>query len=235
MVRLNDSQVERFSRQIILPELGAARQGALIEGSAAVVADTEVLELISVYLAAAGVGRTMALAPRKQGSAAEREEAGRLASLLVDHNPQARLEVCFAENAIGLAAKAGVVVCMDPAILRELSPACRRAKVPLLWGEAAKSYLLAGADCENSPCALCGRALARQSEGEAAEASLSPAPSLLASILAVEAIKVLAGLETALCGLLLRLDCGRWRFSRYKVAARAYCPICRPSGNWMGR
>jgi len=214
-----------------MPELGAARQGALSEGRAAVVGDTDVVELLSLYLAAAGVGEIMALAPRKQRSPDEREGAERLASLLADHNPLARLEVCFGENAIGWAAKAGVVVCMDSATLCELSPACRRAKVPLLWGEAAGSYLLASADCEDSPCALCGRAAAEDGESAAGEVSFSPAPSLLALILAVEAIKVLAGLETALCGLLLRLDCSRWRFSRHKVAARASCPICRPSDN----
>lgn len=235
MIPLNDSQVERFSRQIILPELGAARQGALIEGSAAVAADTDVLELLSVYLAAAGVGKIKVLALQTQKTGDEREGAERLASLLADHNPQARLEMCLRESAISSAAKAGVVVCMDSPILCELSPACRRAKVPLLWGEAAKSYLLAGAGCENSPCALCGRAAAEQSEGAGGEAFLSPARSLLALILALEAIKVLAGLETALCGSVLRLDCNGWRFSTRKVAAQASCPLCRPRGSETGR
>jgi molybdopterin/thiamine biosynthesis adenylyltransferase len=75
-MRLDDRQIERYSRQIVLPELGAEGQMRLLDACVAVegagVAATEIV----AYLAAAGVGTLVA--PRALHDAADPAEATRL-------------------------------------------------------------------------------------------------------------------------------------------------------------
>ena len=59
---LTDAQIERYSRQIILPELGGVGQAKLLAAHVAVCGDDAVARWASLYLAAAGVGRLSGVA-----------------------------------------------------------------------------------------------------------------------------------------------------------------------------
>jgi len=54
---LHDIQIERYSRQIILPEVGGLGQSRLLAAHVALAGDRAVRTWASLYLAAAGVGR----------------------------------------------------------------------------------------------------------------------------------------------------------------------------------
>src|SRR5512147_212826 len=54
---LNDTQIDRYSRQIILPEVGARGQEKLLSATLAVVDTAGSRSIVPLYLAAAGIGR----------------------------------------------------------------------------------------------------------------------------------------------------------------------------------
>ena len=56
---LSDAQIERYSRQIILPEVGAAGQQRLLAAACAVVGTGPLAATAARYLAGAGIGRLM--------------------------------------------------------------------------------------------------------------------------------------------------------------------------------
>src|SRR6185369_8396954 len=53
----SDAQIDRYSRQIILPQIGAQGQQRLLQSAVAVGGDGALAEVVALYLAGAGVGR----------------------------------------------------------------------------------------------------------------------------------------------------------------------------------
>src|SRR5271169_5384355 len=60
---LNHQQIERYSRQIILPQLGGRGQETLLAHSIAIVGSDGLSTTAALYLAGAGVGRLLLSAP----------------------------------------------------------------------------------------------------------------------------------------------------------------------------
>src|SRR5258706_9191032 len=79
---LSEMQIERFSRQIILPQIGGTGQQRLLDASVALGGRGPTHEIAALYLAGSGVGR-IALHGR----------ADRLAVALRALNPEARITV----------------------------------------------------------------------------------------------------------------------------------------------
>jgi molybdopterin/thiamine biosynthesis adenylyltransferase len=61
-MRLDDEQIERYSRQLILQEVGPRGQERLLAARVAVVGTDAAAERVVAYLAAAGVGAIVAAA-----------------------------------------------------------------------------------------------------------------------------------------------------------------------------
>lgn len=53
---LSDPQIERYSRQILISEIGGRGQERLLASRVAIVGDDPVVPLVGAYLAAAGIG-----------------------------------------------------------------------------------------------------------------------------------------------------------------------------------
>jgi molybdopterin-synthase adenylyltransferase len=84
---LDDEQIERYSRQILLPEIGARGQERLIGSAAAIVAGGSLAHLCGLYLAGAGVGRLALVAADPAAGALET-----IAEDLTELNPDVRIE-----------------------------------------------------------------------------------------------------------------------------------------------
>src|ERR1700690_3534441 len=95
---LSDAQIDRFSRQIILPQIGGIGQERLLQSSVAVAGDGELAAITALYLVSAGVGR-IAL-----------HRSHRLSAELGDLNPE--VQVTLASGALG-SVDADVLIACD--------------------------------------------------------------------------------------------------------------------------
>jgi hypothetical protein len=79
---LNEQQIERYSRQIIVPRVGGHAQERLLDARVAIVAETFDAEAALAYLAGAGVGR-ITIHPAGEPASYER-----IVELIRDLNPE---------------------------------------------------------------------------------------------------------------------------------------------------
>lgn len=86
---LSSEQIERYSRQIVLPEIGARGQERLLAATVALFGAGPLARLTAQYLAGAGIGGLALLALEGSSAAAARS----LARDLVDLNPDVRVDV----------------------------------------------------------------------------------------------------------------------------------------------
>jgi hypothetical protein len=100
---LSDAQIERYSRQIVLPEIGGAGQARLLATSVLILGGGPLAEMAALYLAGAGIGRIALL-----------QAAGTLADAVGDLNP----DVAIAHGAAVDATYDVVVACdAEPALI----------------------------------------------------------------------------------------------------------------------
>ena len=246
---MNDTDLLRYSRQIMLAQIDIEGQERLLAGRALVVGAGGLGSPAALYLAAAGVGRlTLADADAVELSNLQRQiahgeadldrnkaESARDAALAL--NPGCRVETLTAhlEGAAlaGAVAAAEVVLdCTDRFSSRyAINAACRAAGVPLVSGAAIRfSGQLAVFDPRDpeSPCYAClyppdgggDEALSCAESGVVA-----PLVGLIGSFQALEAIKLLSGAGRPHRGL-STFDglSGQWR--HFRVPRDPACPVC---------
>jgi hypothetical protein len=203
-VRLDDLQIERYSRQIVLQEIGAAGQARLLDARVAIVGTSAAAECTLSYLAAAGVG-TLA-APRALHAGVDPEQPD--VTLEDIHTGVAR------EPFDALVADAGDLGPILAGETTSLLPPARRA----FW-------IAAGRAGEMPPCAACA---------EAALPPLAPpAPELagvrtvlLGTVIATEVVKALLKLGTPLRGRVVSYDPDHADITITAVTARPGCMVC---------
>ncbi len=238
----------RYHRQLILPQLGAAGQERLRDGSVFVVGAGGLGSPAALYLAAAGVGRigladgdrvelsnlhrqilhdTAALGERKSASGRARLEA---------LNPEIEIvefpERLTSENALDALRGWDVVVDgSDNFPTRYLiNDACVMLGIPLVYGaifqfDGQASVFAA----EDGPCYRC---LFRDPPPpglvpSCAEAGvLGALPGIIGSIQAVEAMKLLTGVGDPLVGRLLLVDTLGADFRSLDIRPDPECPVC---------
>ena len=150
---LSDEEVERYSRQLVLPEWSEAAQLALREASVLVVGAGALGSPVATYLAGAGVGRLgivdhdaveLSNLPRQTlhftpdlGVPKAESAAAKLRFL----NPEIVVEPYQARFAPAMLEGADLVVdCSDSFATRyEVNPACCAARVPLVEGGVSAS------------------------------------------------------------------------------------------------
>ena len=247
---MNDADLLRYSRQIMLAQIDIAGQERLLAGRALVVGAGGLGSPVSLYLAAAGVGHlTLADADAVELSNLQRQIAHGEADLGRNKaesaresaqalNPGCAVETLTAhlegESMAAAVADADVVLdCTDRFSSRyAINAACRAAGVPLVSGAAIRfSGQLAVFDPRDpeSPCYAC-----LYPPGEEGDEALSCAESgvvaplvgLVGSFQALEAIKLLSGAGTPHRGL-STFDglSGQWR--HFKVPRDPACSVCR--------
>src|SRR5215468_9769083 len=137
---LSDPQIDRFSRQIILPQIGGVGQQRLLQSSVAIGGrDDHLAEIVALSVVGAGIGRVALHGPDRDA----------LRSALIDLNPDAA--VTLASGGLGSIAADVLVACC--AALADVDRAARSRR-PLIAGGidgAGGWFVLAGADV----CASC--------------------------------------------------------------------------------
>jgi molybdopterin/thiamine biosynthesis adenylyltransferase len=244
---LEGARLERYSRQLVLPEWSEAAQRALAQASVLVVGAGALGSPVAMYLAGAGVGRlgivdaddvelsnlhrqllhfTPDLGVPKAHSAAAK--LGFLNPEVVVEPYQVRLEP---ENAAGLIEGADLVVdCSDSFETRyAVNAACCEARIPLVEGGVlGTSGLVMGVRPGHGACYRCAFPAPPPDAPSCATAGvLGPAAGVIGSLQALEALKLLTGVGEPLTGAFLQVDLALLSFLRVSVERRADCPDCR--------
>jgi adenylyltransferase/sulfurtransferase len=224
---LNDEQLERYSRQILLPEIDYSGQLKLAQSHALVVGLGGLGSPVALYLAAAGIGElTLIDFDQVDSSNLQRQvihnesrigqnKAESAAQTLAELNSSTRVNaISYRLNSAELLAlieQTDIVIdCSDNFATRfELNQACLTLKKPLVSGAAIRwegqitTYDPRRAD---SPCYECLYKPSSHTDQSCSRNGVAaPIVGLIGSIQALEAIKALIGLPT-LVGKLMLID-----------------------------
>jgi molybdopterin/thiamine biosynthesis adenylyltransferase len=248
---MNNDQLLRYSRQILLPELDVAGQERLLNASVLIVGMGGLGSPVAMYLAAAGVGSlTIADFDRVELSNLQRQiihTSDRLGMSKVDSavetlaaiNPDTRvvpIEGQLSEATLKAAVRSVdlVVDCSDNFTTRfAINRACWASGVPLVSGAAIRlegQIAVFDPRSDSSPCYHC---LYKEVDDEqlscAQSGVLAPLVGIIGSMQALEAIKLLAGFGESLAGRLQILDAKTMRWRELKLARDPQCAVCSAS------
>lgn len=246
---MDDSQLLRYSRHILLDELGPEAQAKFASAHALVVGLGGLGAPAAQFLAAAGVGtvticdadyvdltnlqRQILYATGDVGAAKVDAAAQRIAAI----NPDVRIERVRSRVGAGdlapLIADASVVLdcCDNFATRHAVNRACVAAEKPLVSGAALRfDGQIAVFDPRDpqSPCYHC-----LFGEGEDLEETrcatmgvFAPLVGIVGSTQAAEALKLIAGVGVSLAGRLLLLDSFAMQWREVRVPRDPQCPVC---------
>ncbi len=247
---MNDNQLLRYSRQIMLPGFGIEGQERLRASSVLVVGLGGLGSPAAMYLAAAGVGRLLLadfdavdlsnlqrqILHTTERIGSPKAESARLT--LSALNPDVDLvTVKRSLNEETLPALVGDVdLVLDGsdnfATRFAVNAACTAAGKPLVSGAAIRmeGQVAVFSGRPGGPCYQClyprDGAL---DETCTANGVLAPVVGIIGSIQATEAIKVLAGIGEPLYGRLLLLDAAAMEWRSLRLPPDPNCPICGTS------
>ncbi|HEY9097586.1 MAG TPA: molybdopterin-synthase adenylyltransferase MoeB [Thiobacillus sp.] len=248
---LNDDQLLRYSRHILLPDVGIAGQTRIAASSVLIVGAGGLGCPVGLYLGAAGVGRiliadgdTVDLTNLQRQIAHAHvaigeKKADSLARSIRAINPEIdvlSIETMLSDDALMEAVrKVDLVVdgCDNFATRHAVNRACVALNKPLISGAAIGfSGQLAVFDSarDDSPCYHClFPEQADEAELRCAEAGVfSPLVGVVGSMQAMEALKWVAQVGTPLIGRLLLWDGLRAETRVMKVPRDPACPVCGP-------
>lgn len=188
---LSDAQIERYSRQIIVPRMGGRAQERLSAARIAVVGDARDLAAPAAYLAAAGAG---ALAPILPGDAAAAHE---LTAALAKLNPDCAIDVTAA--APGRMTLALIIVGGGASLEAALAALESIAGAPSVFARVDSPGRL-GVFPAASPCPECVPALIAPAGERGTNAGI------IAMAATAETFKLAAGCETAPAAMLAEFD-----------------------------
>lgn len=250
---LDDDELLRYSRQILLPQIDVAGQLRLKESRVLIVGLGGLGSPVALYLAAAGVGELhLADFDRVDLSNLQRQVlhdsqgvgTGKVESArrrLAAINPQVRLvghDVALEGDALA-AALAGVDLvldCSDNFATREaVNAACVAARRPLVSGAAIRlegQLSVFDTRLPESPCYHCLYGAGSEAELTCSEAGVAgPLVGLVGSLQALEALKLLAGFGEPMVGRLLLIDGFSSRFRELRVRRDPGCDVCGARGD----
>jgi adenylyltransferase/sulfurtransferase len=245
---MHEEQLQRYSRQILLPQIDIDGQQKLLASRVLVIGLGGLGSPLALYLAAAGVGHlVVADDDRVDLSNLQRQIMHRTADIgraktdsaqaaLAALNPGIKVStIDYRLSGNELArevAEADVVVdASDNFATRfALNAACVQARKPLVSGAAIRMegqvavFDLRRAD---SPCYRClYRDDPGPDEGCAQMGVLAPLPGIIGSVQAVEVIKLLLSIGATLQGRLLLLDALTLEWRSVALRKDPHCLVC---------
>lgn len=245
---MDDDQLLRYSRHIMLKELGYPGQLRLLESSALVVGLGGLGSPAALYLAAAGVGRlSLADFDTVDGSNLQRQIAHRTADVgrakadsaadaALALNPEIqirRLRERLSEEALRAEIEAVDVMldCTDNFEARDLlNRLCVETGTPLVSGAAIRfdgQVSVFDPRREDSPCYRCLYPEGTDEDDTCSNRGiLAPVVGMIGTLQAVEALKLLADVGESLCGRVLLLDGLRMEWRSIRLRRDPQCPVC---------
>lgn len=246
---MNDDQLLRYSRHILLTEFGVEGQQRLLASHVLVIGAGGLGSPVALYLASAGIGRiticdgdTVDLTNlqrqiiHRTASVGEQKVASARGTMLA-LNPEIHVvplpERIAGERMEELVASAEVVVdCSDNFATRHaLNRACVKYATPLVSGAAVRFDGQVSVYDLRNPGAACYACLFPE-EGEnedmpcAVMGVFAPVTGIVGSIQAAETLKLLAGVGETLSGRLLLLDALTMQIRIVRITRDERCSVC---------
>lgn len=247
---MDDAQLLRYSRHILLNEIGVEGQERIMKGRALVIGVGGLGSPAAMYLATAGIGhltlvdhdtvdltnlqRQIAHTEARVGQ--HKVESARQTLLAI--NPELKI-TALAERAAAarldvLVADAHVVLdCSDNFATRHaLNVACVRHSVPLVSGAAIRfdgQLAIYNPIDPHSPCYACvfPPDAAFEETRCATMGVFAPLVGIIGSMQAAEALKLLSGAGQPAVGRLLMLDGRDMTWNDIRLPRNPDCPVCR--------
>ncbi len=243
---LSDGEMERYSRQLLLPEWSEQAQLALRDASVLVIGAGALGSPVALYLAGAGVGRlgiaddddvelsNLHRQPLHFTPDAGAPKAESAAAKLRFLNPEIIVEPyrvrVDATNAAGLVEGQDLVVdCSDSFATRyAVNAACCAAGIDLVEGGVVGwNGLVMTIVPGRTACYRCAfPAEPQDARSCAQDGVLGPAAGVLGSLQALEALKFLTGAMPPLVDAFLSVDLTGYELLRVNVKRRPDCPDC---------
>lgn len=246
---MNDDQLLRYSRHILLDEIGIDGQQQLLASQVLIIGAGGLGCPAALYLGSAGVGRiTLVDDDRVDATNLQRQIAhstARIGLLKVDSvreavaaiNPDVKV-VCVAQRANNelldvLVQQADVVLdCSDNFATRHaINRACVKHGKPLVSGAAMRfdgQIAVYDARRADSPCYACVFPETEQApEANCATMGVfAPLVGVVGAVQAAEALKLLCGVGQLLTGRLLMLDGKFMQWSEMALSRNESCSVC---------
>ena len=245
---MKDSELLRYSRQILLPEIDVEGQEKLLAAKVLIVGLGGLGSPVAMYLAAAGVGQlTLADYDQVDLSNLQRQivhttahiaelKVVSAAAMLRQLNPAVqvkKINTKLSEQSLAdeVAAVDVVVDCTDNFSTRfAINQCCVNLRVPLVSGAAIRlegQISVFDSRRDDSPCYRC---LYDQIDDEnlscAQNGVLAPVVGIIGSMQATEALKLIAGFGQTLVGRLQILDAKSMTWREFKLNKDPECPVC---------
>ncbi|CAC9435467.1 Molybdopterin-synthase adenylyltransferase (EC 2.7.7.80) [uncultured Gammaproteobacteria bacterium] len=244
---MNDEKLLRYSRQILLPEIGVEGQQALLDSTVLLIGLGGLGAPNALYLAASGVGHLII-------ADFDQVELSNLARQVIHHtsdigkdkvasakekmlaiNPDIQITTLTDLNENNIAdwvQKADIVLDgTDNFDTRfKINQACVTQCTPLISAAVIRFEgqlsVFKGYE-ENQPCYQCLYSVTGNSdENCTSNGILAPVAGLLGTMQALQALKVLLNLGEQLVGKLLIIDALGMNFRAVKLSKDQHCPIC---------
>lgn len=249
---MNDEQLLRYSRHILLPQIGIEGQERLIAARALVIGAGGLGSPIALYLASAGVGHITLcddeavdltnlqrqIVHRTEAVGRKKVESAR--ATLAAINPEVEV-AALAERVdegriMELAARHDVVIDGSDnfATRHAVNRVCVRLGKPLVSGAAVRFDGQVAVFDLRRPDSACYACLFPE-DGEAEEVRcavmgvFAPLTGIIGSIQAAETLKLLAGTGETLAGRLLLLDALTMQIRTIRLQQDPACAVCRAS------
>ena len=250
---LNDADLERYARQVIMPDMGESGQEALLAAKVLVVGAGGLGAPAMLYLASAGVGtitiidddlvsrsdlnRQIIYQTQDIGS----QKGKRAAAAAKKLNPDVKISTLPVRATISnirklVAAHDVIVDCSDNVETRYLlGDTAHRSKTPLVFGGAVRTegqiavFQSGVAGFEDSPCFRCvfpAMPDASQAPGCSEAGILGPVTGVIGSMQALEVIKLITGMGNNLTGQLILFDGFNGSIMQITTRKRSECICC---------
>lgn len=246
---MNDAQLLRYSRHILLDEIGIEGQTKLLSSHALIVGAGGLGSPAALYLGSAGVGHITVvdddlvdatnlqrqIAHKQSSIGLFKAESSRQAIADINPNVQVTSVTARADDALlgELVAQADVVIdCTDNFTTRHaINRACVKHLKPLVSGAAIRfdgQVTVYDPRSKSSPCYACVFPETETYDETrcATMGVFAPLVGIIGSVQAAEALKLLCGVGDTLAGRLLMLDGRSMGWSEINMPRNAECGVC---------